>query len=143
MAVVFPTSLDDWTKPVSTQTLYAAQHNQKHCDTIDAIEALEAKVGVDNSSVVTSLDYLIKNTSSRLGKIASLAVTDGNFIVGNGTNWVAESGATALASLGLVAEFIKIRPKPYFRWVGFGFRKLNFNWFYCRYYQQGNERLVY
>lgn len=36
-----------------------------------------------------------------LADIAGLAVTDGNIIVGNGTNWVAESGATARASLGL------------------------------------------
>jgi len=36
-----------------------------------------------------------------LADIAGLAVTDGNVIVGNGTNWVAESGATARASLGL------------------------------------------
>lgn len=36
-----------------------------------------------------------------LADIAGLAVTDGNFIVGNGVNWVAESGATARASLGL------------------------------------------
>ena len=30
-----------------------------------------------------------------------MAKTDNNFIVGNGTNWVAESGATARTSLGL------------------------------------------
>lgn len=36
-----------------------------------------------------------------LTAIAGLAVTDGNFIVGNGTTWVAESGATARSSLGL------------------------------------------
>ena len=33
--------------------------------------------------------------------IAALAVTDGNIIVGDGSNWVAESGATARTSLGL------------------------------------------
>ena len=33
--------------------------------------------------------------------IMGLAVTDGNFIVGDGTNWVAESGNTARTSLGL------------------------------------------
>lgn len=38
---------------------------------------------------------------SGLNAIAALAVTNGNFIVGNGTTWVAESGATARASLGL------------------------------------------
>lgn len=36
-----------------------------------------------------------------LTTLAGLAKTDGNFIVGNGTAWVAESGATARASLGL------------------------------------------
>ena len=36
-----------------------------------------------------------------LADIAGLAVTDGNVIVGNGANWVAESGATARTSLGL------------------------------------------
>lgn len=36
-----------------------------------------------------------------LADIAGLAVTDGNFIVGNGTNWVVESGATARTSLGV------------------------------------------
>jgi len=34
-----------------------------------------------------------------LAAIAALATTDGNFIVGNGSTWVAESGATALTSL--------------------------------------------
>jgi hypothetical protein len=37
----------------------------------------------------------------QLQDVAGLAVTDGNIIVGDGTNFVAESGATARASLGL------------------------------------------
>lgn len=36
-----------------------------------------------------------------LADIAGLAVTDGNIIVGDGLNWVAENGATARTSLGL------------------------------------------
>ena len=36
-----------------------------------------------------------------LDDIVALTPTDGNFMVGNGTEWVAESGATARASLGL------------------------------------------
>lgn len=36
-----------------------------------------------------------------LANISSLAKTNGNFIVGNGTAWVAESGDTVRASLGL------------------------------------------
>ena len=36
-----------------------------------------------------------------LADLAGLAVTDGNIIVGDGVNWVVESGATARTSLGL------------------------------------------
>ena len=39
--------------------------------------------------------------NSKLSAVAGLAVTDGNFIVGNGSTFVAESGATARTSLGL------------------------------------------
>lgn len=39
--------------------------------------------------------------TSTLTAIGALAVTDSNIIVGNGSTWVAESGATARASLGL------------------------------------------
>jgi hypothetical protein len=38
-----------------------------------------------------------------LAAIGALAKTDGNFIVGNGSTWVAESGNTALNSLGVTA----------------------------------------
>ena len=38
---------------------------------------------------------------AQLDDIAALALADGNIIVGNGTNWVAENGATARTSLGL------------------------------------------
>lgn len=39
--------------------------------------------------------------NAKLAAIAALAVTDGNVIVGNGTTFVAESGSTVRASLGL------------------------------------------
>jgi len=40
-------------------------------------------------------------TDTDLTAIAALAKTDSNFIVGNGSAWVAESGSTARASLGI------------------------------------------
>lgn len=40
-------------------------------------------------------------SGSKLNDISGLAATDSNIIVGNGTTWVAESGATARTSLGL------------------------------------------
>lgn len=43
----------------------------------------------------------IRPVSSTLQAISALAVTDGNIIVGDGSTWVAENGATARTSLGL------------------------------------------
>ena len=43
----------------------------------------------------------VQASDAELDAIAALAVTDGNIIVGNGTTWVAETGATARTSLGV------------------------------------------
>ncbi len=53
--------------------------------------------------------------SARLKDIGSLAKTDSNIIVGDGTNWVAETGATARTSLGLGTG-----DSPQFTAVNFG-----------------------
>jgi hypothetical protein len=55
-----------------------------------AQQAMDTEVGVD-----------VQAYDAGLTDIAGLAVTDGNIIVGDGSNWVAESGATARTSLGL------------------------------------------
>jgi hypothetical protein len=55
-----------------------------------AQQAMDTEVGVD-----------VQAYDAGLTDIAGLAVTDGNIIVGDGTNWVAENGATARTSLGL------------------------------------------
>jgi len=41
--------------------------------------------------------------SATLSAIGALAPTDGNFIVGNGSTWVAETGNTVLQSIGVTA----------------------------------------
>ena len=43
----------------------------------------------------------VQEYSENLAGVAAVSPTDGNFIVGNGTTLIAESGATARASLGL------------------------------------------
>ena len=50
----------------------------------------------------SDIDDSVQAWDAQLDDIAALAVADGNFIVGDGSNWVAENGGTARASLGLV-----------------------------------------
>jgi len=53
-----------------------------------------------SSAIQTQIDAK-QDSDADLTAIAALAKTDGNLIVGNGSTWVAESGATARTSLGL------------------------------------------
>lgn len=64
MAINYPVSTDTLTNPTAGQKLNNPDHATQHANINDIAEALEAKVGVDSSAVVTSLDYLVKNTSS-------------------------------------------------------------------------------
>lgn len=59
MATSFPTSLDTLTNPTSTDTLDSATvpHDLQHTNANDAIEALQAKVGINGSADTNSLDY--------------------------------------------------------------------------------------
>jgi hypothetical protein len=60
MATNFPTSLDSLTNPQGTDSVAAVSHAAQHANANDAIEALEAKVGANNSTVTTSIDYRIR-----------------------------------------------------------------------------------
>jgi hypothetical protein len=72
----------------------------------DAVEqqspALAAHLAdTGNPHDVTYAQAGAQQQSDRLDEIAALTPTDGNFQVGNGTAWVAESETTARASLGV------------------------------------------
>lgn len=95
--------------------LTAAQHTGLTGLTANRAIASDGSGNLTSSSVTaTELGYLFGVTSAiqtqldgkqpldaDLTAIAALANTDGNFIVGNGSTWVVESGNTARTSLGL------------------------------------------
>ena len=86
MATNFPTSLDSLTNPTATDTLDSPPHDTQHADANDAIEAIQAKVGVDGSAVTTSHEYRINsieelNTNAQVGTTYTLALTDDGKIV--------------------------------------------------------------
>lgn len=73
----FPTSLDDATTiPVeSGGTALSSNHVTTHQNVQDAIEAIEAKVGVDGSAVTTSHDYKLSGVTGS-DKAVSLTGTE-------------------------------------------------------------------
>jgi len=81
MATNFPTTLDDSTTiPVeSASTVLATNHVVAHQNIQDAIEAVEAKVGVNSSAVTTSHDYKLSEiltTDKSVGKSATQTLTN-------------------------------------------------------------------
>lgn len=64
MPTNFPTSLDALTNPTGSSSLTSPDHASQHADVNDAVEALQAKVGVNGSLVTTSLDYKISQVVS-------------------------------------------------------------------------------
>jgi hypothetical protein len=72
-------------------------------DSTVATLCLEHRTLTNKSIDASQLTGTVANArlDAQLQDVAGLAVTDGNFIVGDGANFVAESGATARTSLGL------------------------------------------
>lgn len=64
MATQFPEELDSFTNPQPTDSVAAVSHAAQHANANDAIEALQAKVGVDGSADTTSLDYRVSALES-------------------------------------------------------------------------------
>lgn len=60
MPVNFPESLDSFTNPQGNSSVANPSHAEQHANANDAIEALQAKVGINNSAVTTSLDYRVR-----------------------------------------------------------------------------------
>ncbi len=65
MSTNFPTSLDTLQNPTSTDTVASVDHAAQHTNANDAIEALQAKVGIDSSAVSTSHDYKIARKAEK------------------------------------------------------------------------------
>jgi hypothetical protein len=109
MATTFPTSLDNFTNPTNDSNMNDAGvlHVDQHANTNDAIEALQAKVGVDGSAITTSLDYKVANKQSKVlftgapatatstGAAGDMVVAGGFLYVCTATNtWVRSPIAT-------------------------------------------------
>jgi hypothetical protein len=74
MPTAYPTALDALNNPSPSDSLDTpgVYHDFQHADTNDAIEALQAKVGINGSSVTSSLDYLVKKSGVTISPAAGV-----------------------------------------------------------------------
>jgi len=66
MATTFPTTLDQLLNPTGTDSVQLVSHAAQHSNANDAIEALEAKLGVDNSTNTATIDYKVRDLISKI-----------------------------------------------------------------------------
>lgn len=99
MATDFPaTGLDTFTDVATAGTILAATTNNMQ----DPIAAIEIKLGVNNSAVTSSIDYLLKSASSTdPGHLHSTSGISGQIAVAQGGTGAATAGA-ARTALGVV-----------------------------------------
>lgn len=73
---MYPTAIDEFTDPTPDDLMSTLSHSAQHASANDAIEALETYVGIDGSSVNTTITYNLLNESSvnpgHLHSVASL-----------------------------------------------------------------------
>lgn len=81
--MAYPTSLDSFTTKIDGVDYPKASHINS---LQTAVEALETKVGVENSAISTSIDYIIKNNIWPIGSVFTAVVsTNPNILLGFGT----------------------------------------------------------
>ena len=131
MAINYPTSLDNFTNPTASDAMNSVTvpHATQHADLNDAVEALEAKVGVNSSAVATSLEYRVNvlenaeipdtiidakgdlivgsadDTATRLPVGADTYVLSANSGTATGLEWVATAGGTSGDDANLILGF--------------------------------------
>jgi len=118
--MAYPTDLTTFTHMSSAGTLESEDHNARHDDLIDSQESVEAKVGVDGSSVVTSHDYKLSGVT---GTDKALSTADGAVGTDNiADDAVATAGIQddAVTSAKIETQEAWVAPTLLNSWVNYG-----------------------
>jgi len=86
MATSFPNELDEFINPGSSDALNAPSHSQQHANANDAIEALQAVVGVIGSEDTESLTYKVSDLETQINNISNNTDTVSELLGLDGNN---------------------------------------------------------
>ena len=109
MPINFPTSLDNFSNPTTGDKLDSPSHSQQHSDANDALEALEAKLGVGASPAASATANQVLNISSA-GTSAWTSTLNNLILVSPEENFT----ISATAASGTVALDMKTTSATYY-----------------------------
>src|SRR3990167_7149776 len=104
MGTAFPGALDGLTNPSAGQTLLAGGHLGLHGDVNDAVEAIEAKVGISASTPVADRLLLGTGTGTSAWSTAATVKTSLGLVIGTNVQaWDADLDTLASTYVGATA----------------------------------------
>src|SRR3989304_8183330 len=106
MPTLFPTGLDSFTNPTPADQLstVAVLHTDEHSNANDAIEALEARVGIDGSAVASSLTFQVNQLIANAFPVGGIIMWSG-LLVNIPNGWALCDGMNGTPDLR--GQFIK------------------------------------
>lgn len=102
MATSFPTSLDSFSNPSSGTLMNSPiyNHGDVHANIYDAIDALEAKVGITNSTVSDSIEY----------RLAQIETVSGTTVVRKtASEWTSQDPILLITQIGLETDTLHFK----------------------------------
>ena len=76
MATSFPVALDGFVNPTGTTSVQAVSHAAQHANANDAIEAIQLKLGINNSSDENSIDNVLTTLKTFVDNITTADVAE-------------------------------------------------------------------
>lgn len=76
MATSFPQALDGFTNPAATDSVAVVSHAAQHANVNDAIEAIQLKLGINNSSDTSSIDNVLTTLKNFVDNITTADVAE-------------------------------------------------------------------
>lgn len=76
MATSFPESLDNFVNPTGSTSVAAVSHAAQHANANDAIEAIQLKLGINNSGDATSIDNVLRTLKQFVDNITTAEVAE-------------------------------------------------------------------
>jgi hypothetical protein len=115
VAINFPTSLDNFTNPVSGNTLDSPSHSLQHSDINDAVEAMQRKVGVGTAVAGSASAGQVLTISAAGTSTWSTPLVDNTAWTDFTPTWTAGAGA-AIGNGSMVGRYKQIGKTVFVRY---------------------------